>query len=141
MLVGRVRNHTIVTDRPVDEGGRDRGGTSGELLLLAIGSCAVGNLRDHILRSNLPVIFNKADIFLETNNAPEDFGRVVVSAELYGAMTPEESQALIEAAGGGRVVRRLRTGSRVDIQIKMLPSESYRPAQVDNGKPLNINQT
>jgi len=116
-LLGRVRNHIVVTDRPSADGGQDLGGTSGELMLLSVGSCAVGNIRDHVERNALPIIFLKADVFVETPTMSEDLGPVVISAEFFGALTPDELRALIDAAGSGRVVRRLRKGTQVDIRV------------------------
>ncbi len=54
-LLGTARSRTVVTDRPLDEGGTDVGFTSGEMLLLAIGSCASsGGLRRHFAEKAYP---------------------------------------------------------------------------------------
>lgn len=139
-LLGRIRNHIVVTDRPSVDGGQDLGGTSGELMLLSVGSCAVGNLRDHVVQNALPVLFRKADVFLETPTMSEDLGRLVISAELDGMLTPGQLHALIEAAGGGRVVRRLRKGSQVDIRITVCSSASLPCRNDGDHGPVKNNE-
>lgn len=121
-LLGRIRDHIVMTDRPASEGGHDLGGTSGEFLLIAVGSCAVGNLRAHVDRHNLPVSFLKANVFIEVPSDPESLGPVVISNEIDGVLTPGELNALIDAAGSGRVVRRLRKGTQVDIRVTVRSS-------------------
>lgn len=121
-LLGRVRNHIVVTDRPAADGGQDLGCTSGELMLLAVGSCVMGSLKGHVERNAFPVDILKADVFVESPIVSDGFGRLVISAELHGVLTPDELLALTEAAGSGRVVRRFRAGSQVDIRVTVCSS-------------------
>ena len=53
-LLGIARHHAVVTDRPAEEGGGDTGCTSGELLLVAIGSCSAGSLRKFFEQRGTP---------------------------------------------------------------------------------------
>jgi uncharacterized OsmC-like protein len=53
-LLGRAGPHEIVSDRKREDGGTDTGCTSGELLLLAIGSCAAGSVRNFLEQQDLP---------------------------------------------------------------------------------------
>jgi len=41
---GTARTHSIVIDRPVEKGGNDRGPLGGELMLLSLAGCFLGNL-------------------------------------------------------------------------------------------------
>lgn len=116
-LQGMARQHSIVTDRPTDEGGRDLGCTSGELMLFAIGSCVMGNLISYVEQRALAVDVLMASVFVEPAATPEGFGRVVVAAQVKGVVTPAELSALTEAAGAGRVVRRMRLGTQIDIRV------------------------
>lgn len=43
-LSGRARDHVVLTDRRAEGDEQERGCTSGELMMLAVGSCVVGNL-------------------------------------------------------------------------------------------------
>lgn len=116
-LIGRVRKHVVVTDRPAADGGQDRGCTSGELLLLSFGSCVMGSVRDYVEREALPVDIVKADLFIEPPSVPDGSGRLAISVEVKGMLTPEERLALAEIAGSGRVARRFRTNSQIDIRV------------------------
>ena len=40
----RIRNHEIVTDRPVEKGGGNQGPMGGELLVASLGGCFMSNL-------------------------------------------------------------------------------------------------
>lgn len=117
ILLGRARQHWIVTDRPADEGGRDLGCTSGELMLLAVGSCVMGNLSSYVEHRALPIEVLLANVFVDPASTPEGFGRVVVAAQVKGVVAPAELSALTEAVGAGRVVRRMRQGTEVDIRV------------------------
>lgn len=41
---GRVREHSVLVDRPVAKEGEDRGAMGGELLLISLGGCFMSNL-------------------------------------------------------------------------------------------------
>ncbi len=69
-LLGTARNHTVVTDRPMDEGGTDTGCTSGEMLLLAIGSCASESLRRYFSGLGTPCHSLSAEVRFDTPTAP-----------------------------------------------------------------------
>lgn len=47
-LQSTARGHSVTTDRKAEDGGTDTGCTSGELLLMAIGSCAAGSSRRYL---------------------------------------------------------------------------------------------
>ncbi len=40
----RIRNHELVTDRPVEKGGGNQGPMGGELLVASLGGCFMSNL-------------------------------------------------------------------------------------------------
>jgi rhodanese-related sulfurtransferase len=48
-----TRGHVIITDRVSEDGGSNSGCTSGELLLMAAGSCAMGSLRKALSECSL----------------------------------------------------------------------------------------
>lgn len=117
VLHGRARSHRIATDRPQDEGGSDLGCTSGELLLLAIGSCAMGSLTSYAAEQAMPIRIEAADVFLEPAVAPQRFGRIIVAAQISGSAGAADLARLTVAGGRGRVVSRLRAGTEIDIRI------------------------
>lgn len=126
-LLGRVRNHVVVTDRPLTNGGHDLGCTSGELLLMSLGSCVMGSLASHVEQHALPIELVRTDVFIEQSSVPDGFGRLVITAELDGALTSDDLRALTEIAGSGRVVRRLRGSTQID--IRMVCSSAPQPVE------------
>ena len=136
-LLGRMRNHVVVTDRPPTDGGQDLGCTSGELLLMSLGSCVMGSLASYVDERALPFDIVKTDVFIEQPTVRGGFGRLVISAELDGALTPEELRALTEIAGSGRVVRRLRGSAQIDIRV--MCSSTPQPRRRDGAEVRTAN--
>jgi uncharacterized OsmC-like protein len=68
----KARNHTVVSDQPVEAGGFDEGMTPPELMLASLGSCAAYYAVD----------------FLKRQNLLKEGTRVTVSAEKMKGVTP-----------------------------------------------------
>lgn len=114
-LIGTARHHTVVTDRTPEEQGTDIGCTSGELLLLAIGSCSMGGMRRYFEERGEACERLSADVFFEAQQSGRD--RIVISVHVDPACTELDEKALTAAATGGGVVSRLKLGSDVHVRI------------------------
>ncbi len=115
-LLGTARSRTVVTDRPLDEGGTDAGFTSGEMLLLAIGSCASGNLRRYFSEQGTPCRSLSADVRFEAPVAPGRRDRIVIDLVIDDNLCADPENIRSVALSGG-VTSRIATGSDVDIRI------------------------
>jgi uncharacterized OsmC-like protein len=117
-LEATVRGHTVRTDRPREDGGTDTGCTSGELLLMAMGSCATGSLRNFLEERGAPVGGLVAALAFEpspTAGAPD---RIVVAVKLPAGAAGVTDAEIAQAALAGRVVSRVRLGSEIEIRIE-----------------------
>jgi uncharacterized OsmC-like protein len=116
-LLGHARHHAVVTDRPADDGGTDLGFTSGELLLLAIGSCSTGSLRRFLEERGLPRAVVQADVFFAPPARPGERDRIVIELQLDTQALPVGADAIRKAAVAGRVASRVSLGSDIEVRI------------------------
>ncbi len=112
-LLGHARHHAVVTDRPADDGGTDLGFTSGELLLVAIGSCSSGSLRKFFEERGFTFAVAQTDVFFE----PSERDRIVIELQLDARVLSLGSEAIKKAAVAGRVTSRIARGSDVEVRI------------------------
>ena len=115
-LRGTARSHTIMTDRPLHEGGSDAGCTSGEMLLLAIGSCASGTLRRHFAQQGTPCETLSADVWFDTPAAPGKRDRIVISLTLDSGLSAMPDDIRTLALSGG-VTSRIASGSDIEVRV------------------------
>ena len=116
-LAGSARGRSVLTDRPIAGGGNDLGFTSGELLLIAIGSCVIGSLNTILTESGEETGGLTASLRFDPPDADKSFGRIVVDVRIPGVACPEQRPELVAAAAAGRVMRRVRAGSEVVVKL------------------------
>jgi uncharacterized OsmC-like protein len=119
-LSGRARGHVVLTDRRAEGDEQERGCTSGELMMLAVGSCVIGNLNILALEQGIDIEDLSAEVRVE--DVPEDgFGAITVDVQIGGEIPEGTLEDLREAAGSGRVTSRFRQNSEVRIAVNQLP--------------------
>ncbi len=116
-LFGTARHHAVVTDRTVEEGGTDIGCTSGELLLLAIGSCSMGGLRRLFEARGVSCQNLSVDVFFEPHEDPRQRDRIVIAINADHDPAGIDAATLKAAATSGGVTSRMTLGSDVDVRI------------------------
>lgn len=114
-----ARSHGLVADEPAALGGTDRGPTPYELLLGALGSCMVMTLRMYADRKGWPL--EGVEVRLRTSRSHEadcvqcdekDVGITTIERELelFGALTDEQRERLLEIADRCPVKQTLERG-------------------------------
>ena len=120
-LIGTAGHHQVVTDRKRADGGTDEGCTSGELLLLAMASCATGSVRTSLAARALP----KDDIRVEVELVPpkqaDARDGIQITVFLPQAVLDAGREPIVAAATAGGVVSRVKLGS--DVEVRCLPLE------------------
>ncbi len=134
-LLGTARNRNVVTDRPLDEGGTDAGFTSGEMLLLAIGSCASGSLRRHFIDQGTPCQSLSLDVRFNAPVAPGRRDCIVIDLTVDESLCADRDR-LRNAVLSGGVTSRIAAGSDMDIRINGSPCTGRHMPQsgIDNTK-------
>ena len=112
-----VGQHVIITDRKMADGGTDAGCTSGELLLVSVGSCATGSTRRYLQERGLP--FDELAVDVGLKPAASAGSRDVIVIEVFvSADIPKHDMPLIEnAALSGGVTSRLALGSEIEVLV------------------------
>jgi uncharacterized OsmC-like protein len=110
--------HQLVTDRKPEEGGSDAGCTSGELLLVAIGSCTTGSVRNFLRDCGLPTDRLEVTVDYEPPAQPGERDTISIVIELPAEILAQKSDAIIEAARGGGVVSRMLLGSHLALRCQ-----------------------
>lgn len=108
--------HVVVTDRKPADGGKDAGCTSGELLLMAVGSCATGSLRTHLESRGLPARDLSVRVSLEASPTARERDMIVIALSLPASLSPDEAKAARQAVICGGVVSRLLIDSEIEIR-------------------------
>lgn len=111
------RGHAVLTDRPLDEGGSDEGCTSGELLLMAIGACATGSVRNYLQERGTACHDLRAEVFFEPAAKAGARERIVVAIEVGVEAARFDDETLARAATEGGVTSRVKLGSELEARI------------------------
>ena len=117
-LLATAGRHQLVTDRKIDDGGSDTGCTSGELLLVAIGSCTTGSVRTFLRDTGLPTDRLEVSVDYEPPAQPGERDTISIVIGLPADILAQQSDAILEAARGGGVVSRMLLGSHLAIRCQ-----------------------
>ena len=127
-LQGTARQHRVVMDRTREDGGTDAGCTSGELLLLAIGSCVTGRLRNTLEAAGLPAMPLAVEVSFEPSARGDKRQRIAVDVIVpAGLDAPGVALAEREALTGG-VGSRMAAGSEMVVRVRPAGGEGARAA-------------
>ena len=124
-LLGSTGRHTVVTDRKAVDGGTDDGCTSGELLLLAMGSCATGSIRNALAARGHPI--DDIGVAVELSPAKTDGERdgILITVYLPPTVLADGTGPIADAAVSGGVVSRIALGSEIEVRCR--PIEDFTP--------------
>ena len=117
-LLGIAGSHAVITDRKLDEGGSDVGCTSGELLLLAIGSCATGSLRNFLGKTGLSYDALEVNVDFASSDQGDERDAVSIVVSLPAEILDGNADRIAAAAQSGRVVSRIKLGSPVVVRCQ-----------------------
>jgi len=127
-LLCTAGRHSFFTDRKVEDGGADSGCTSGELLLLAIGSCATGSLRTFLHGRGLGSDGLAVEVSLQPSPTGRDRDMILIEVALPGTRSCDRA-ALEAAAISGGVVSRVALGS--EIAVRVLPESDEKDERME----------
>ena len=113
-----IGRHVVTTDRKVEDGGTDAGCTSGELLLLAMGSCAAGSTRSYLESRGVACMDLVAEVGFEPSPTGAERDLIAITVTLPDSVPETEEPALRAAVLDGGVVGRLGLGSELAVRFK-----------------------
>lgn len=122
-LVGTAGSHQVVTDRKASDGGTDAGCTSGDLLLLAMASCATGSIRNSPAGRGLKEQDIRVEVDFVKPAQAADRDDLLISVFVPRDLVAAQNNAIVDAALRGGVVSRIKLGSQVI--ARCLPLEDF----------------
>ena len=125
-LLGSAGRHSVITDRKAEDGGTDAGCTSGELLLLAMGSCATGSVRKAFAARGNPIDDIGVEVELSPAKAQGARDAILITVYLPRSVLAHGTGPIVDAAVSGGVVSRIALGSEIDVRCR--PIEDFPPS-------------
>jgi uncharacterized OsmC-like protein len=93
----KARQHTIISDQPIDSGGDDEGMTPPELLLASLGSCAAFYAVDYLKRNGLMRDGVKVRATAEKVKGPFRVDNFKIEVEVPGGIEEKHMKGLDDA--------------------------------------------
>jgi len=111
----KIRNHFVVTDVPVSDGGEDTAPTPVEYLLTAIGGCVAITLRMYAARRSWDV----GEITVNVFQLKDEQGSYLTEEISFeNDITEDQTKRLLVFAGKCPVVRMVKGETRIESLIK-----------------------
>ena len=111
----KVRNHFVITDVPISDGGEDTAPTPVEYLLTAIGGCVAITLRMYAARRSWDVGEITVNVF-QLKDEQGSYLREEISFE--NDITEDQRKRLLVFAGKCPVARMVKGETRIESLIK-----------------------
>ncbi len=120
-----VRGHRIVTDQPVENGGRDAGPTPPELLLAALGTCAGHYAMEYLRTRQLSADGLSIHVFADKGKTPAHlkFFRVEVTVP---NLAPEHREGVVRAVRSCLIHNTLRMSPVIEIEVNVAHAEEHK---------------
>lgn len=114
----KARDHVIVSDQPVANGGFDEGVTPPELLLASLGSCAAYYAAEYLGRFKLAASGTRVRVTAGKAKNPSRLDNFVIEVEPGIDLSPEHLQGVQQAVHRCLVHNTLLNPPNIAIEIK-----------------------
>lgn len=118
----RSRGHRIVTDQPIEDGGRDAGMSPVELFVGSLASCVGYFVGRFCGRHQISCDGLRIDAEWTMAEGPHRVGAVTMTIHLPQPITPEQHERLLKVAHGCTVHQSIAVAPQVTIAL-------YAPAE------------
>jgi uncharacterized OsmC-like protein len=114
----KARQHRIVSDQPVENGGDDEGMTPPELLLASLGSCAAYYAVDYLKRNQLPLGNVNVKVTAEKVKGPFRLSNFKIDVDVPEELTPEQLRGIDEAVHRCLIHNTLLNPPNMDVEVR-----------------------
>ncbi len=114
----KARQHTIVSDQPVDNGGFDEGMTPPELLLASLGSCAAYYAAQYLRKNKLATEGTKVIVTAEKAKDPARLDDFRIEVEVPSELSDKDRQGIEESIHHCLIHNTLLHAPKIALDIK-----------------------
>ena len=114
----KARQHTLISDQPVENKGYDEGMTPPELFLASLGSCAAFYAVDYLKRNELSQEGCRVRVTADKAKAPARLDNFHIEVELAESLTEEQVKGVDEAVHRCLIHNTLLHPPKMDVEIK-----------------------
>ena len=113
----RARDHVVVSDQPIENGGYDEGMTPPELLLASLGSCAGYYAAQYLRKNKLGAEGTRVKVSAEKAKNPARMDNFQIHVEVLAALNAEHVAGMEEAVHHCLVHNTLLHPPKVTLEI------------------------
>ena len=116
----KARQHTIVSDQPVDSGGFDEGMTPPELLLASLGSCAAFYAAQYLRKNKLANEGTVVRVTAEKAKDPARLDNFRIALEIPAELSPKDLDGVEQSVHHCLIHNTLLHPPKISLEIKAL---------------------
>ncbi len=118
-FASHARNHTVICDQPVDNGGTDEGMTPPELMLASLGSCAAFYAVQYLKSRNLATSGVEVTVNAEKLKSPARLGNFQIEVDCPVPLTGEQQMAMVRSVHSCLIHNTLMSVPEIAIELKL----------------------
>jgi len=118
-MKARIRNHILILDEPLDNGGQNKGPAPTECVCMALASCTVATLKMYMNRKQWKPDSLSVEVVLE--KSPEGKNTFKRSIHITGSFNDEQKDRLLHIANACPVHKILSQGNVVETTVSNPP--------------------
>jgi len=115
----KARQHALVSDQPLDNGGHDEGMTPPELLLASLGSCAGFYAAAYLKKHNLADTGTRVRVTADKVKHPARIENFVIEVEVPLELTAEQQKGVEDAVHHCLIHNTLLSPPKISLEIKV----------------------
>jgi len=113
----RSRNHTLVVDQPVENGGYDEGMTPPELLLASLGSCAAYYAVQYLRARSLPLEGLRVRVSAQKTKGPARLADFQIELDYPGALDQRQREGVMRSVHSCLIHNTLLNPPKIEIAL------------------------
>jgi putative redox protein len=115
----KARNHTLISDQPVENKGFDEGMTPPELFLASLGACAAFYAVDYLERNDVLQEGCRVRVTADKAKAPARLDNFHIEVEVPDSLTADQVKGVDEAVHRCLIHNTLLSPPKMDVEIKV----------------------
>lgn len=114
----KARQHTVVSDQPLESGGFDEGMTPPELLLASLGSCAAFYAAQYLRKHRLATEGTTVRVTADKAKDPARLDNFRIALEIPGELSPNDLEGIEQSVNLCLIHNTLLHTPTISIEVK-----------------------